>query len=272
MTATAPAVPAADFTPESAAGTARPPRALVFAPVIPQWDGGAFFAPVIRALTGAGLRVRVVDTLAAWDESITTMEEFADRWHRLLTGYEDGFGEPELICGNALGGALAQALLARLAPETAALLVSGPAVTDALLDARLTEIATLAADGELAESLRLLDRYVTCHGVEPAEAGRQKPTDSLLAGVDDPATAARRIAGGMRLLCGTDVSAVLARHPGPVLGIVGGSSQLVGRRHTAAVPHHRIAVIPDSGMRPHTECPEQVSSLIETFLAENGLA
>ncbi|MGW7413915.1 alpha/beta fold hydrolase [Streptomyces sp. NPDC054863] len=277
MTSAGPTVPVADFTPaagpESAAGAA---CALVFAPVIPQWDGGAFFTPVIHALTTAGLRVRVVDTLAAWDESIPSMEEFADRWHRILTQYEDGFGTPQLICGNALGGALAQALLTRLAPETAALLVSGPAVTDTLLDSRLTEIAELAEDGALGASLALLDHYVKSHGTEPAGTGRPGLSGSRAASAPlaagDRAAAARRIAGGMRLLTGSDVSAAVVRHPGPLLSIVGADSQLVARRHTAAAPHHRIEALPDTGMRPHAEHPEQVSSLITTFLAENGPA
>ncbi|MEV5243432.1 hypothetical protein AB0K89_30605, partial [Streptomyces cinnamoneus] len=154
MTWAASPVPAAVFAPRTAAARA---RALVLAPVLPQWDEGAFFAPVVRALTGAGVHVTVVDTLAAWDEDVTSLAALADRWHGLLPR----FGPFDLLCGNALGGALAQALLPSVAPDTGVLLVSAPTVADTVLEQRLTEIADAARAGDLAGSLALLDHYVS---------------------------------------------------------------------------------------------------------------
>ncbi|GHC70369.1 hypothetical protein GCM10010507_56520 [Streptomyces cinnamoneus] len=243
-------MPAAVFAPKTAAARA---RALVLAPVLPQWDEGAFFAPVVRALTGAGVHVTVVDTLAAWDEDVTSLAALTDRWRTLLPR----FGPFDLLCGNALGGALAQALLPAVDPATGVLLVSAPAVADALLESRLTEIADAAGAGRLAESLALLHHYVLPEGTP-----EQAPADAVLA---DPGGAARRLAGGLPLLCGIDSTDAVTGHPGPLLNVVGGRSRLVGARHTAAAPHHHVQVMPGCGMRPHTESAPEVSAAVADF-------
>ncbi|MGW2386578.1 alpha/beta fold hydrolase [Streptomyces sp. NPDC001658] len=256
MTHAGPAVPTAVFGPRTAVGAA---HALVLAPVTPRWDEGAFFAPVIRTLAGAGLRVTVVDTLSLWDESVDSMAALVARCRALLPD----FGRVDLLCGNALGGAVAQALLPDVDPATAVLLVSGPARTDAVLEERLTRIADLAAADRPGAALALLHQRVLPHGA-PGADGEAEP-------VPADAEAGRRLAAGMRLLCGLDVSDAVRAHRGPLLQVVGSHSQLVTQRHTAAAPHHTVHVAPGAGMRPHAEQPAEVSSLVENFLWEKGL-
>lgn len=270
MTHAGPVVPTAVFGPETAAGA---PHALVLAPVTPRWDEGAFFAPVIRTLARSGLRVTVVDTLSLWDEEADSMTAFVARWRALLPD----FGRVDLLCGNALGGAVAQALLPDCGPGTAALLVSGPARTDPVLEERLTRIAGLAAAGRPGAALALLNRRVLPLGAPgAAPANATAPSDATaradaVTTADADAAAGRRLAAGMRLLCGLDVTAAVRGHPGPLLQIVGSHSQLVTRRHTAAAPHHRVHVAPGAGMRPHAEQPARVATLIEAYLREKGL-
>ncbi|MFF5782338.1 alpha/beta fold hydrolase [Streptomyces virginiae] len=256
MTHTALPVATAVFGPEAAVATG---HALVLAPVTPSWDEGAFFAPVIEVLAGAGLRVTVADTLSLWDETVDSMAAFTARWRELLPG----FGPVDLLCGNALGGAVAQALLPEAGPATAALLVSGPTHTDAPLEARLGEIAELAASGRPGEALALLNRRVLPSG--SASERDLGPTP------DADEAAGRRLAAGMRLLRGIDLSPAVLAHPGPLLQIVGDRSQLVTRRHVAAAPHHEVHVVPGTGMRPHFEQAAHVSALIRAFLREKGL-
>ncbi|MFD3584272.1 alpha/beta fold hydrolase [Streptomyces sp. NPDC058683] len=262
MTHAGPAVPTGVFGPATAVGA---PHALVLAPVTPRWDEGAFFAPVVRTLAGAGLRVTVVDTLSLWDEEADSMAAFVARWRALLPD----FGRVDLLCGNALGGAVAQALLPECAPDTAALLVSGPARTDPVLEERLTRIADLAASGRPGAALALLNRRVLPLGAPGADV--TAATAEAIADADADAAAGRRLAAGMRLLCGIDVTDAVRAHPGPLLQIVGSHSQLVTQRHTAAAPHHRVHVAPGAGMRPHAEQPTEVAALIEAYLWEKGL-
>ncbi|MEV5242917.1 alpha/beta hydrolase, partial [Streptomyces cinnamoneus] len=87
-------------------------------------------------------------------------------------------------------------------------------------------------------------------------------------------TTSGSLAGGLPLLRGIDSTGAVRRHPGPLLSIVGGASRLVARRHVAvaAGPHHRVQVVPGSGMRPHTENTAEVSAavtaFVETFLQQ----
>lgn len=262
MTRCADPVPAAVFGP---AATAEAGRALVFAPVTPRWDRGAFFAPVTGLLTRAGFRVTVVDTLSARDGrdgEADSMTALVASWRARLPG----FGAVDLLCGNGLGGAVAQALLTGVSPATAVLLVSGPARTDTILRQRLTEIADLAAAGRAGEALALLGRRVLPHGSGPAD-GAATPAD---AGEEAGAQAARRLAA-MRLLCGIDVRAAVEAHPGPLLQLVGSHSQLVTRRHVAAAGHHRVHVVNGAGMRPHLERTAEVSGIVRAFLRERVL-
>jgi pimeloyl-ACP methyl ester carboxylesterase len=233
-------------------------HALVFGPVTPRWDGGAFFAPITGLLTRAGFRVTVVDTIFRQDQEPDSMAVLVTRWRALLPA----FGAVDLLCGNGLGGAVAQALLTGASPATAVLLVSGPARTDMILEERLTEIADLAAAGHTGAARALLSRRVLPDGSSPADAAATPPETGKPA-----AETARRLAA-MRLLCGIDVSAAVEAHPGPLLQIVGSHSQLVTRRHTAAAAHHRVHVINGAGMRPHTERTAEVSALVKAFLRE----
>lgn len=256
-------VPSARHRPTAA--TARG-NALVLAPVLPAWDEGAFFAPVVRTLTDAQWSVTVVDTLALWEPGMTELAHLTDAWADQVSA-----DPPDLLCGNALGGAVAQGLLDRLPPHTPVLLVSGPARSDAVLDRRLAEIADLAAAGQLSAALDLLARRVRPHddaGVpEPAVpecAVPVAPAPPLAA--DDAPHAARRLAAGLRLLRGVDVSATVQDHPGRLLNLVGSRSQLVTAAHTAAAPHHTIRPVTGCGMRPHVERPALVSRAVRTFL------
>ncbi|MFJ7292776.1 alpha/beta fold hydrolase [Streptomyces collinus] len=311
MTHTGTAVPTAVHPPRTAAGPEHA-HALVLAPVTPAWDEGAFFAPVIDTLTaaGAGLRVTVVDTLALRDERVRTLDDLVARWRALLPA----FGRIDLLCGNALGGAVAQGLLPYVAPGTAALLVSGPARSDALLEHRLTEIADLAATGHTEASLALLHERVQPGGTPLSTGPRSTATAARTAALGDAAwraagaagdlgrpvpagaapavpggtpaartgvpadlprpayqTPAQRLDGGLRLLSGIDLAPAVEAHPGPLLHIVGGRSQLVTRRHTAAGPHHRVHAVAEAGMRPHFDQPAEVSALVGAFLREKGL-
>ncbi|MED7948526.1 alpha/beta fold hydrolase [Streptomyces sp. BE303] len=269
-----PVVPTAVFFPRTAVGTA---HALVLAPVTPGWDGGAFFTPVVRTLVGAGLRVTVADTLALWGEEVTSLAGLAARWREVLPT----FGPVDVLCGNALGGAVAQALLPDIDPATAALLVSGPARSDTALAERLGAIADLAAAGRPAAALDLLSRRILPQGRTPdtggvpAPATEPDPRTAPATETDaDPATdteAGRRLAGGLRLLRDIDLTDAVRAHPGPLLQIVGGRSQLVTRRHTAAAPHHVVHVVPRAGMRPHFDQPAEVSARVEALLREKGL-
>ncbi|MEC3980938.1 alpha/beta fold hydrolase [Amycolatopsis sp. H20-H5] len=232
-------------------------HALVFSPVLPQWDEGRFFAPVTRLLTGLGYHVTVVDTLSLADETMTGVPELAARWSAELAE----LGPVELLLGNALGGAVAQALAPVVEPSRGVALVSSPTRADPVLAERLTSVAVLAESGNVEASLALLERLVQPEGAGPPPP---RPRD----GAPDEA-AGTRIARGMRLLLGLDLVDLVTDYPGPLLHVVGERSQLVTRAHVAGGARHEIVSVPGAGMRPHHDRPELVAGPLTRFAKEN---
>ncbi|AUG78464.1 hypothetical protein CFP65_3676 [Kitasatospora sp. MMS16-BH015] len=248
-------------------------HAVVLSPAMAVWDEGAFFAPVTELLLAAGYRVTVCDTLSLLagesagaslarigQEPGAVLRGLADRWAAVVAG----LGPVDLIGGAALGGATALALLSR--PELRArpaLLLSAPCRADGLLDARLGEIAALAADGRLGAAYGLLERYVTPEG---ASAGPAVPAvrDGAV-----PSAGAERIAQGLGLLRGLDLTKYAHELTGRQLHLYGESSQLVGLRHAVPGRHPQISAVavPGAGMRPQYDSPEFVARAVREFLA-----
>ncbi|WP_045318234.1 alpha/beta fold hydrolase [Lentzea aerocolonigenes] len=222
-------------------------RALVFAPVLPQWDEGRFFTPVIRQLTRLGQQVEVVDTLSRLDDSVTSLADLAARW-------EVEAKSADLLVGNALGGAVAQKLLPSLGPVPV-LLVSAPTKADQTLASRLESVARPAAAGDLTTALHRLAELVAPEGVPVPDASPMAA---------DP-IACRRVSHGLRLLFGIDLTAEVNAHTGPLLHLVGERSQLVSEKHVAG----SVAVVPGAGMRPHHDSPDFVADQITRFVKEN---
>lgn len=222
-------------------------RALVFAPVLPRWDEGRFFAPVIRQLGHLGCQVDVVDTLSRLDDSVTCLADLAARW-------EAEAKSADLVAGNALGGAVAQTLLPSLGPVPV-LLVSAPTKADRVLASRLASVADPAAAGDLTTSLRRLTELVAPEGV-PVPEERAVEADPI---------ACRRVSHGLRLLFDIDLTAEVNAHSGPLLHLVGERSQLVTENHVAG----EVAVVPGAGMRPHHDRPELVAEHIDRFVKES---
>ncbi|WP_211766182.1 alpha/beta fold hydrolase [Kutzneria sp. CA-103260] len=212
--------------------------------MLPHWDGGRFFGPVIRRLTELGCRIEVVDTLSRLDDSVTSVADLAARWATEAQ-------EADLVAGNALGGAVVQALLPTL-DAVPVLLVSAPTKADHTLASRLASI--VEAD-DLTASLRRLAELV-------APQGTSVPTTPP---VPEDETARRRIAGGMRLLYDLDLTANVLSYQGPLSQFVGERSQLVTAEHVVG----EVVVVPGAGMRPQHDRPEFVIDHLDRFVKEN---
>ncbi|MDO0929481.1 alpha/beta hydrolase [Streptomyces sp. TG1A-8] len=236
-------------------GDDRAPRtASVLAPVMAQWDRGAFLEPVVGALTSTGHRVTVYDTLSLLRDG-DDLAALAGRWAEILRAEE-----PDLLVGNALGGAVVQHLLAHPWTRRAdVVLLSSPTVADDLLDATLERIAATVATHGTAAALRLL------HDVVRGPAGAGPASGDLHHLVDDPLSG-WRLATGLRLLRHADARHRVEAFPGRLLHVYGTQSNLVRRHHLAAGPGHECVGVPQAGMRPHADQPEATRRAVAAFL------
>jgi hypothetical protein len=235
--------------------------AVVLGPVMARWDGGAFFDEVAAPLLGTGHRVTVYDTLSL----LRTGDDLAaltDRWAAVVAAA----GPVDLLAGNALGGAVVQAMLTReWTHRTRVVLLSGPTVADAELNGKLERVAAAVTADGLAVALRLLDDVV--RGPGPRSAGRSRPAGrGEEADGSEQEEAGRRLATGLRLLHDVDAGQAVRDFPGRLLHIYGSASQLVRREHLVAGPRHGLVGIQRAGMRPHTDQPERTRHAIARFL------
>ncbi|OIK27567.1 hypothetical protein VT52_010835 [Streptomyces malaysiense] len=241
-----------------------PRTACVLGPVMARWDRGAFFEPVAGALVTTGHRVTVYDTLSLLRDG-DDLAALADRWAGVLRTEE-----PDVLVGNALGGAVVQHLLDRSWTHRAdVVLLSSPTVADGVLDATLERIAAAVAERGTADALDLLHEVVrgpVDPAPVPAPAGPPDAPDSARDVADDP-LCGRRLATGLRLLHRADLRSRVEAFPGRLLHVYGTESNLVGERHLATGPGHSGVGIPGAGMRPHADQPEATRRAVAAFLA-----
>ncbi|MFE1586130.1 alpha/beta fold hydrolase [Streptomyces sp. NPDC058737] len=282
-----PSEPTHDTAPAHAVlGPAGAPRhAIVLAPVLARWDHGAFFRRIAAPFLDSGHRVTIHDTLSLLRDG-DDLGSLVHRWARYLAPPEDPGtapgahgpprnASPDVLVGNALGGAVVQGMLGEEWTHRAkVLLLSGPTVADHRLNTTLERIAATADAEGLPAATRLLEEVV--RGPDgPAGAAHRRPTapdasaptaSARPGAADEPA--ARRLAAGLRLLHDADARHPVRDFPGPLLHVYGERSRLVGREHlaTGPLPHHRLVAVPRAGMRPHADRPDLVRHTLTRFL------
>lgn len=233
--------------------------AVVLSPVMPVWDEGRFFEPMIAPLVKAGYRVLVFDTLSLLGEAEESLPAFARRWQQEL----QALGPIDLLAGSALGGAVVQSLLGLPIGSSIGrvLLLSSPALADGILDGRLGRMADLALLGDLERALQLLDEWV-----QPAS--RILPSGPIEIDAASADWQARRLYLGFRLLNGLDVRQASQDFGGTLLTVYGEQSQLVRgiNVHTNAQARHYRLSIPGGGMRPLLDAPALVLRTVREHL------
>ncbi|MEU2790540.1 alpha/beta hydrolase [Streptomyces sp. NPDC007100] len=252
-----------------------PRHAVVLAPVMPRWDEGAFFRQVAEPLLASGHRITIYDTLSLLRDG-DDLKALVDRWAGYLAPEGGGSrgtsaaAAPDVLVGNALGGAVVQALLTREWTHRArALLLSGPTVADDELNAKLEGIAAAVGTQGLSAALRLLEEVV--RGPARQSGTVEPPRDNPKAAQNlapDEELAGWRLSAGLRLLHDADARQPVRDFPGPLLHVYGEQSLLVQRRHLATghCPQHHLVGIPEAGMRPHADQPALTRATIARFL------
>ncbi|MFE1852154.1 alpha/beta fold hydrolase [Streptomyces sp. NPDC059489] len=240
--------------------TCAPRHAAVLAPVMPRWDHGAFFRQVAEPLLASRHRISIYDTLSLLRPG-DDLKALVGRWADYLGSRDD---TPDVLAGNALGGAVVQALLAHEWTHRAkVLLLSGPTVADEELNTELERIAAAVGNQGLPAALHLLEDVVRGPG-----AGRSIQPPTVQPPAADEEAAGQRLSAGLRLLRDADAGGPVRDFPGPLLHLYGEQSLLVRRRHlaTGPGPQHRIVGIPQAGMRPHADQPSLTRDAIARFL------
>ncbi|MCP9212639.1 alpha/beta fold hydrolase [Streptomyces sp. NEAU-Y11] len=233
---------------------------------MPRWDHGTFFRQVAGPLLTSGHRVTVYDTLSLLREG-DDLKALVDRWAAHLVS---GADRPDVLAGNALGGAVVQALLTHDWTHRArVLLLSGPTVADDELNTKLERIAAAVGAQGLTAALHLKAEFVRGPGWEPRTASRHPhSTTAAPASSREEEWAGRRLSAGMRLLHDVDVREPVRDFPGPLLHVYGEQSLLVRREHlaTGPRPQHHCVGIPQAGMRPHADQPALTKEAVARFV------
>jgi pimeloyl-ACP methyl ester carboxylesterase len=251
-----------------------------------RWDDGAFFRQVAEPLLASEYRITIYDTLSLLCDG-DDLKALVERWARYLApdggmSYGDdsydmcSFGPsetaaPDMLIGNALGGAVVQALLSHEWTRSArVVLLSGPTVADGGLNTKLERIAVAVGAQGLPAALHLLEEVVRGPGHEPAPYRRRgrNSWQGTQPPAQDEELARWRLAAGLRLLHDVDVREPVRAFSGPLLHLYGEQSLLVQRKHlsTGHRAQHHLVGIPQAGMRPHADQPALTREAVARFL------
>ncbi|HGH4676460.1 TPA: alpha/beta hydrolase [Enterobacter bugandensis] len=230
--------------------------AVILAPVMPAWDGGAFCAPLVTLLEEKGFSVTIVDTL-----SLITHDDPQSAIDALCQTLNAQVKRPWLLVGFAMAGTLVQLLAHRLRGVAGVLSVSAPGFADEKLTQRLVRLISLLEKGELGSAMDILHHYVLPEGLPaPREKFTLPDTEKM--------SAIKRMLTGFSLLLKMDARADIAAYDGNYLAIVGEKSQLASWENQTHSPRtqHYYKRIPGVGMRPWNDNPAAVNALLNEWI------
>lgn len=231
--------------------------AVILAPVMPVWDGGAFCAPLVTLLEQKGYSVTVIDTL-----SLIERDDPQSAIESLCQTLNSRSQRPWLLVGFAMAGTLAQMLAPHLRGVSGVVTVSAPGFADEKLTTRLVRLISMLEKGELGPAVDVLHHYVLPEGQPAPEATYTLPDAGKMSAI-------QRMLTGFSLLLKMDARADIARYDGKYLAIVGEKSQLASwenQTHSHR-PLHTYKRIPGAGMRPWNDNPIAMNSLLNEWIA-----
>lgn len=233
--------------------------AVVFSPVLAEWDEAAFCMPLLDLLVARGYQVHVYDSLSLAQEG-STLHATSEHWDAYL---RTNHPQIDLAVGQAYGGALVNSLLSGFLKTCPRVLgLSAPTRCSAELQSNLASILmSLDTQGETA-ALHLLEHYVK---PERNDEYQPWPLTKL-----EESGVGQRLRIGFSQLIKADARSQVNNYTGHMLQIYGAASRLVNIDSIimSGDSRRQVAIgISSCGMRPVTEAPETALRLIADFLS-----
>lgn len=231
--------------------------AVILAPVMPVWDCGQFCEPLISLLTRRGFDVTVIDTL-----SIITTSDLVFSLQQLKVALSDiTNGRSFLICGVALGGALAQKLSCELPNIDGVISISGPTYPNPDLDGKLSALVDSLEAKNLDVAMNQLYDWLPPKNSYELRAPRINE-DAFI-------DATNRMKSGFSILKQIDARESIKAFKGKTLLIVGELSQMVSKKNLLEnyqSPTYTASIIKNAGMRPWQDNEKQSYQTVENWL------
>lgn len=228
--------------------------AIVFSPILPAWDEGAFCGLLLSELLEYGYCIHVYDSLSLTKPG-TSFAATVDVWD---TALRERHQQVDLAVGQAYGGALVQSLLGKvLAHCPHALGLSAPTIATETLRFGLDSILAELRQHGPAAGLSALEQWVRPEGAKVPEI-REAP----------PNTAAR-LKLGFEQLRNLDARNEVEHYGGRLLLLYGEASRLVNRHCISVSRRHtgQLCIgLSGCAMRPLVDTPEIALGLIRHFL------
>lgn len=224
--------------------------AIVFEPIHLSTGSPAFPGPLVVGLEERGYEVVRIDTSAACERGARGIEGISEYWTAAMPQILDA----ELLVGNALGGVVAHHIASTSSHCRRLFTISAPSRSTPRLAEAFTDVIEATRRG-VSIGLMAHDAAVGAEGIA-AEGARLLPEEAIRA----------RLIEGLHALSAYRCSGTPggARH----LAIVGADSHLARRENVCECDDPEVVEMGGVGMRPHTEAPSAVASLLKAFLDE----
>ncbi len=232
------------------------PHVIVFSPVMPVWDEGAFCSPLQKLFLEKGFHVTSLDTVSLFSGS-----SVAEAIPLIIEKIKSRFQGPLVLVGFSMAGTLVQILAARLPDIRAVLAVSAPSYPDAFLRRRLEHLLTLLKNGDLSGALEALNILVQPLGKTEKIIQRKIPDEQKNMAIE-------RMQRGFRLLLKMDARSEIIKYAGRFLALVGEKSQLatINNQIQSHCLNHEYKVIFGAGMLPWNDNPVMMYAIIHEWI------
>ncbi|WP_336294186.1 alpha/beta hydrolase [Bartonella sp. CB169] len=233
------------------------PHIVIFSPVMPVWDKGAFCSPLTKLFLEKEFHVTLIDTLSLFSGSSAAIEVLPIITEKL----KDRFQGPLLLVGFSMAGTLVQILAARLPDIQAVLAVNAPGYPDAFLQQRIKYLLSLLEDGDLSKALETLNILIQPLGEIKKRVRAKIPSKKKNMAIE-------RMQRGFRLLLDMDARSEIVKYGGKFLALVGEKSQFatVNNQTQSYRLNHEYKIISSAGTRLWDDNPSMTYAIVNEWI------
>tara|TARA_B100001094_G_scaffold330678_1_gene396511 strand:- start:3606 stop:4316 length:711 start_codon:yes stop_codon:yes gene_type:complete len=227
--------------------------AIVLSPITTHPDDLHYAEPLVTLLINAGYKVNIIDVLSISKDHKNIISDVESKIKDIVNC------SSFILCGFALGGAIAQYIAHKFPLMSGLLSISGPSIMSDRLKRNLISILNEVEKNNIENAILLLESFVSSS--QKSQLPRKNIPENSTQALD-------RLKIGFNLIMKLDSKLSLSNINKPTLLIVGENSKLVNLENIFDIDNTHIEklIIKNAGMRPWVDNPLDFNQTITNYL------